>query len=76
MISSLPLWSNVPDHPPQTKTAGSSTRPFKTLFREFRSCSLAQLAFFTGAGLPTFFSIARFSSRARGESTSALALSR
>ena len=37
---------------------------------------LAQLAFFTGAGLPTFFSIARFRSRARGESTSALALSR
>src|ERR1700726_2569933 len=35
-----------------------------------------QLAFFTGAGLPTFFSIARFSSSARGESSAALALIR
>src|SRR4029450_9537926 len=34
------------------------------------------LACFTNTGLPTFFSIARFRSSARGESTSALALSR
>src|SRR6476661_3336842 len=34
----------------------------------------SQLAFFTNSGLPTFFSIARFRSSARGDSTSALAL--
>src|SRR4029450_11025769 len=34
------------------------------------------LACFTNTGLPTFFSIARFRSSARGESTSALALSK
>lgn len=43
--------------------------------RDFR-VQLAQLAFFTGAGLPTFFSIARLRSSARGESRSALAFSR
>src|SRR5436190_27163 len=35
-----------------------------------------QLACFTGAAVPTFFSIARFRSSARGESTSARAFSR
>lgn len=35
-----------------------------------------QLAFFSNTGLPTFFSIARLRSSARGERTSALALIR
>src|SRR3954454_3172245 len=40
-----------------------------------RRCLLKpQLAFLTNTGLPTFFSIARFRSSARGDSTSALAL--
>jgi len=41
-----------------------------------REIEQPQLAFFTGAGLPTFFRIARFSSSARGDSTSAFALIR
>ncbi|MGY3584987.1 hypothetical protein ACVIGB_005953 [Bradyrhizobium sp. USDA 4341] len=61
---------------PQTKTAGSSTRPFKTLSAYSAFAARAQLAFFTNTGLPTFFSIARFRSSARGDSTSALALIR
>ncbi len=56
----------------QTKTAGSfdpaASSPDPPIVAK------TQLAFFTNTGLPTFFSIARFRSSARGESTSALAL--
>ena len=51
-----------------------STQPFKTLTAMIGANP--QLAFFTNTGLPTFFWIARFRSSARGDSTSALALSR
>jgi hypothetical protein len=58
----------------QARTAGS----FDPAAPKLRSADLsfAQLAFLTNSGLPTFFSIARFRSSARGESTSALALIR
>src|SRR5438105_1129731 len=58
---------------PKQKRPGLSTRPLQTLIRRF-CVAKTQLAFFTNTGLPTFFSIARFRSSARGESTSALAL--
>ena len=68
------------------KRPGLSTQPFETLLGESplptrpqergEGDQNLQLAFFTNTGLPTFFWIARFRSSARGDSTSALALSR
>src|SRR5258705_13546313 len=71
----------------QTKTAGSFapaatqtqlTPKLTRLYAHAYSPQLqnSQLAFATGAGLPTFFSIARFRSSARGERTSTRAFSR
>ncbi|MEH2623181.1 hypothetical protein V1292_001236 [Bradyrhizobium sp. AZCC 1719] len=59
---------------PQNKN-GRVFRPGRSKLRS-ADLSFAQLAFFTNAGLPIFFSIARFRSSARGERTSALALRR
>lgn len=70
----------------KTKTAGSSDPavPQNSLRLSLRLTTQApvqfensQLAFFAGAGVgPTFFWMARFSSRARGDSRSALTLSK
>lgn len=53
--------------------SGRVFRPGRLKLRS-ADAAKAQLAFFTNTGLPTFFSIARLRSSARGESTSALAL--
>ena len=76
-----------PGHDDKQKRPGLLDRPFIHRYqsllgespsprpspREERGEEQAQLAFFTYTGLPTFFSIARFSSRARGERLSGLA---
>jgi hypothetical protein len=68
------LTQSLKYYPPKQKRPGFSTQPLQN--SQIPAQLNPQPTFFTNTGLPTFFSIAFFSSRARGESTSVLALIR
>ena len=74
--SSAATFLRRPAFAAKTKTAGSFNPAVQNSLALNPASTKAQPAFFSGAAAAVFFSIARFSSSARGDSSVGLALSK